>query len=109
LTFGLSKGELICQNNFIGGLWVPATNGAQFAVTNPATGEVIANVANSGPEDARAATNAAARAFPMWRDALPKERAAVLRRWHALILEHANSLGELISLEQGKPLAEGRA
>jgi succinate-semialdehyde dehydrogenase/glutarate-semialdehyde dehydrogenase len=108
MTFSLSKGELIRQNNFIGGLWVPATNGAQFAVTNPATGEVIANVANSGPADARAATNAAARAFPMWRDALPKERAAVLHRWHALILEHANSLGELISLEQGKPLAEGR-
>jgi succinate-semialdehyde dehydrogenase/glutarate-semialdehyde dehydrogenase len=108
MTFSLSKGELIRQNNFIGGLWVPATNGAQFAVTNPATGEVIANVANSGPADARAATNAAARAFPMWRDALPKERAAVLHRWHALILEHANSLGELISREQGKPLAEGR-
>ena len=77
-------------------------------MTNPATGEVVTDVANSGPADARAATNAAARAFPMWRDTLPKERAAVLRRWHALILEHANSLGELISLEQGKPLAEGR-
>jgi succinate-semialdehyde dehydrogenase/glutarate-semialdehyde dehydrogenase len=108
MTISLSKGELIRQNNFIGGLWVPATDGAQFAVTNPATGEVVTNVANSGPADARAATNAAARAFPIWRDTLPKERAAVLRRWHALILENANSLGELISLEQGKPLAEGR-
>jgi succinate-semialdehyde dehydrogenase/glutarate-semialdehyde dehydrogenase len=108
MTFSLSQGELIRQNNFIDGQWVPATNGAQFAVTNPATGEVITNVADSGPADARAATNAAARAFPVWRDALPKERAAVLHRWHALILEHANSLGELISLEQGKPLAEGR-
>ena len=108
MTISLSKGELIRENNFIGGLWVPATDGAQFAVTNPATGEVVTNVANSGPADARAATNAAAQAFPMWRDTLPKERAAVLRRWHALILENANSLGELISLEQGKPLAEGR-
>jgi succinate-semialdehyde dehydrogenase/glutarate-semialdehyde dehydrogenase len=108
MTISLSKGELIRENNFIGGLWVPATDGAQFAVTNPATGEVVTNVANSGPADARAATNAAAQAFPMWRDTLPKERAAVLRRWHTLILETANSLGELISLEQGKPLAEGR-
>jgi succinate-semialdehyde dehydrogenase/glutarate-semialdehyde dehydrogenase len=108
MTISLSKGELIRENNFIGGLWVPATDGAQFAVTNPATGEVVTNVANSGPADARAATNAAAQAFPMWRDTLPKERAAVLRRWHTLILENANSLGELISLEQGKPLAEGR-
>jgi succinate-semialdehyde dehydrogenase/glutarate-semialdehyde dehydrogenase len=44
----------------------------------------------------------------MWRDALPKEGAAVLHRWYVLILEHANSLGKLISVEQGKPLAEGR-
>lgn len=50
----------------------------------------------------------AARAFPAWRDTLPKDRAAVLHRWHALILEHADALGRLISLEQGKPFAEGR-
>src|ERR1700742_421666 len=59
-------------------------------------------------DDPRAATDAAARAFPAWRDTLPKDRAAVLHRWHALIVENADALGRLISLEQGKPFAEGR-
>jgi len=58
--------------------------------------------------DARAAADAAATALPAWRATLPKERAAILRRWHALIVEQQDALAALISLEQGKPLAEGR-
>ncbi|MDR5741223.1 MULTISPECIES: NAD-dependent succinate-semialdehyde dehydrogenase [unclassified Caballeronia] len=100
--------DLIRADNFIDGKWVAAASGKRFAVTDPATGEVIAQVADSGPADARAATDAAARAFPAWRDALPKDRAAVLHRWHALIVENADALGRLISLEQGKPFVEGR-
>ncbi|SAK80996.1 succinate-semialdehyde dehydrogenase (NAD(P)(+)) [Caballeronia temeraria] len=100
--------DLIRADNFIDGKWVPAASGKRFAVTDPATGDVIAQVADSGPADARAATDAAARAFPAWRDTLPKDRAAVLHRWHALIVENADALGRLISLEQGKPFAEGR-
>lgn len=105
-TYALS--DLVRSGNFVDGQWVPAASGKRFAVTDPATGELIAEVADSGPADARAATDAAARAFPAWRDALPKERAAVLHRWHDLIIENADELGRLISLEQGKPLAEGR-
>lgn len=52
--------------------------------------------------------DAAAQAFPAWRDTLPKDRAAVLHRWHALMLENADALGRLISLEQGKPFAKGK-
>ncbi|MFB9123725.1 NAD-dependent succinate-semialdehyde dehydrogenase [Paraburkholderia dipogonis] len=100
--------DLIRTDNFIDGKWVPAASSKRFAVTDPATGEVIAQLADSGPADARAATDAAAGAFPVWRDTLPKDRAAVLHRWHRLIVEHADTLGRLISLEQGKPLAEGR-
>ena len=100
--------DLIRADNFIDGKWVPAASGKRFAVTDPATGDVIAQVADSGPADARTATDAAARAFPAWRDTLPKDRAAVLHRWHALIVENADALGRLISLEQGKPFAEGR-
>ncbi|WP_213303227.1 NAD-dependent succinate-semialdehyde dehydrogenase [Paraburkholderia sacchari] len=100
--------DLIRADNFIDGKWVAAASGKRFAVSDPASGEVIAQVADSGPADARAATDAAARAFPAWRDALPKDRAAVLHRWHALIVENADVLGRLISLEQGKPFAEGR-
>ncbi|SIT46886.1 succinate-semialdehyde dehydrogenase I, NADP-dependent [Paraburkholderia ribeironis] len=100
--------ELIRNDNFIDGQWVAAAKGNRFDVTNPATGEVIAQVADSDAADAHAATDAAARAFPTWRDTLPKDRAAVLHRWHALIVENADGLGRLISLEQGKPFSEGR-
>ncbi|AXF06146.1 NAD-dependent succinate-semialdehyde dehydrogenase [Paraburkholderia hospita] len=105
-TYALS--DLIRADNFIDGQWVPAASGKRFAVTDPATGERIVEVADSGPADALAATDAAARAFPAWRDTLPKERAAVLHRWHDLMIENADELGRLISLEQGKPFAEGR-
>jgi len=64
-------------------------------------------VADSHKADARAATDAAAAALPAWRDTLPKERADILRRWHALILANHDALGALISREQGKPLSEG--
>jgi succinate-semialdehyde dehydrogenase/glutarate-semialdehyde dehydrogenase len=99
---------LIRPENFIGGRWTPAADGARFAVTNPADGTLIAEVADSQAADARAATDAAAAALPAWRETLPKERAEILRRWHALILANQEALGALISREQGKPLAEGR-
>ncbi|MGF6852357.1 NAD-dependent succinate-semialdehyde dehydrogenase [Paraburkholderia sp. CI3] len=100
---------LIRTENFINGEWVAAASGRRFAVTDPATGKLIAEVADSGPSDARAATDAAAKALAAWRARLASERAAVLHRWHALIVANRDALGALISLEQGKPLAEGRA
>jgi succinate-semialdehyde dehydrogenase / glutarate-semialdehyde dehydrogenase len=100
--------ELIRSDNFIDGQWRAAADGARFAVTDPATGTIIAQVADSSPADARAATDAAARALPAWRDLLPKERATILHKWNALILANQDALGALISLEQGKPLVEGR-
>ena len=103
-----SLSDLIRRDNFIDGQWVAAATGRRFAVTDPATGATLAEVADSDAADARAATEAAVRAFPAWRDTLPAERAAVLRRWHALIVENADALGNLISLEQGKPRNEGR-
>ena len=104
----LRQTGLVRTDNLIDGQWVDGTDGARFAVTDPATGSLIANVPDSGVADARAATDAAARAFPAWRDTLPAERAAILRRWHAAIVANADALGRLISLEQGKPFAEGR-
>jgi succinate-semialdehyde dehydrogenase / glutarate-semialdehyde dehydrogenase len=101
--------ELIRSSNFIDGRWTEAADGARFAVTDPATGKTITEVADSGPADAHAATDAAARAFPAWRGKLPGERAKILHQWHALILANQDTLGALISLEQGKPLAEGKS
>src|SRR5258708_1345926 len=109
--------ELIRPDNFIDGQWRAAADGARFAVTDPATGTVITQVADSSPADARAPTNPppaapppapAPRAAPAGRALLPKERATILHKWNVLILANQDALGALISLEQGKPLAEGR-
>ena len=107
MTKTFTPEALIRTENFIGGRWLPAADGVRFAVTDPADGALIAEVADSHKADARAATDAAAAALPAWRDTLPKERADILRRWHALILANHDALGALISREQGKPLSEG--
>ncbi|MFP3606630.1 NAD-dependent succinate-semialdehyde dehydrogenase [Paraburkholderia sp. SIMBA_053] len=108
MSLALTRNELIRPLNFIGGKWIAAANGARFPVTNPATGDTIVEVANSSAADARAATDAAAGALPAWRGKLPRERAEILRRWHALIVENTEDLAKLMSTEQGKPLAESR-
>jgi succinate-semialdehyde dehydrogenase/glutarate-semialdehyde dehydrogenase len=104
----LQREELLRRQNFIGGKWSDAAETARYPVTNPATGNVIAEVANSGRVDARAATDAANHAAREWRERLPRERAEILRRWHALIVQNAEDLATLMSMEQGKPMAESR-
>lgn len=90
------------------GCWQAAATGRTFVVENPATGAVIARVANMGAQETEQAIAAAAHALPGWRRLPAKERAARLRAWHALILEHQGDLARLMTLEQGKPLAEAR-
>ena len=104
----LTRAELLRAHNYIGGQWLPAASGEQLAVVNPATGAVFAQVADSGAADARAAVDAAQAAFGSWRARSGRERAQVLKRWHALILANQEDLARIISTEQGKPLAESR-
>jgi succinate-semialdehyde dehydrogenase/glutarate-semialdehyde dehydrogenase len=99
---------LLRAHNYIGGQWLPAASGEQLAVVNPATGAVFAHVADSGAVDARAAVDAAQAAFGSWRARSGRERAQLLKRWHALILANQDDLARIISSEQGKPLAESR-
>lgn len=108
MSLTLTRGDLMRNQNLIGGKWIDAANAARFPVTNPATGETIVEVANSTAADARAAADAAAKAFKDWRDRLPRERAEILRRWHALIVANSEDLAKLMSMEQGKPMAESR-
>ncbi|MGF6899765.1 NAD-dependent succinate-semialdehyde dehydrogenase [Paraburkholderia sp. GAS348] len=108
MTLQLTRGELLRTQNLIGGKWVDASSEARYPVTNPATNGTIKQVANSSSVDARAATDAAARALPAWRDRLPRERAEILRRWHTLIVENTEDLATLMSMEQGKPMVESR-
>ena len=93
---------------FIDGQWVAAVSGRLFSVTNPASGDVIAQVANMGGEDAMAAVAAAHAALPAWRATTSKERSIRLKRWNELILAHADALAQLMTAEQGKPLAEAK-
>ena len=102
----LNRKDLICNKNFINGEWCDAESSSIFAVANPATGENFANTADSGSADAQKAVDAAYSAFPKWRVVTTTQRAKLLKRWHTLIVEHREDLGRLMSLEQGKPLAE---
>lgn len=89
---------------FVGGKWSQAQE--QFDVCNPATGELVARVAKSGKQETEAAIKAASEAFPAWRKTPAKQRAEILQRWYLLIMEHQQSLAELMVSEQGKPLKE---
>jgi succinate-semialdehyde dehydrogenase / glutarate-semialdehyde dehydrogenase len=104
----LTDPKLLRADAYVDGHWTPAESGARFGVTNPATGETLAEVANLDAADARAAIEAAAAAFPAWSVKTAKERAAILRRWFELIMAAQEDLAQLMTAEQGKPLAETR-
>ncbi len=93
-------------HSFLNGQWVLANKGTTFAVTNPATGETIAEVADLSRKDIAQAIDKAHVAFPGWAALAAKQRSAILLKWHQLILEYKDALAHLITLECGKPLAE---
>ncbi|GAB2603457.1 NAD-dependent succinate-semialdehyde dehydrogenase [Pseudactinotalea suaedae] len=93
---------------FIGGRWRAAENGRTLQVTDPATGEVIKEVADASAADGAAAMDAACAAFPSWSRTPARERAELLRRAFDLVQERAEDLALLMTLEMGKPLAESR-
>jgi len=99
---------LIRRQGFIDGSWVDADSGATFSVTNPATGDVVAEVPRMGAAETRRALAAAERALPAWKQRTAKDRARILRRLADLMLEHEDDLARLMVVEQGKPLAEAR-
>lgn len=88
--------------------WVDAASGKTIDVRNPATGQVIGQVAHAGIADLDRALAAAQKGFEVWRDSSVYERAAVMRRAAALLRERANDIAALLTQEQGKPLAEAR-
>jgi succinate-semialdehyde dehydrogenase / glutarate-semialdehyde dehydrogenase len=92
----------------IDGSWQSARSGATFAVTNPATGEQIGEVADGGYDDAVAAIQSAAAAFPAWSGRTAYERAAVLQRAHTLMMDRQEDLAQLMTSEQGKPIRAAR-
>jgi succinate-semialdehyde dehydrogenase / glutarate-semialdehyde dehydrogenase len=98
--------NLLRNGHYINGEWVIGKE--TYSVRNPATGELIIEVAKGGAAETEQAVAAAAAAFSTWRALTAKERSVKVRRWAELMLEHRDALAELLTREQGKPLAEAR-
>jgi succinate-semialdehyde dehydrogenase/glutarate-semialdehyde dehydrogenase len=98
--------SLFRETCLLAGEWRPATDGATFPVTNPATAEIIAHVPQLEGAAIEEAISAAQRAFLLWREKTAKERCVILRRWFDLITDNSADLAAIMTAEQGKPLAE---
>jgi len=104
----LKDPTLLPNKAYVAGEWVDAADGATFAVTNPARGDIIARVPDLTRADAARAIAAADKARHEWAARTGKERAAILRKWYDLCLVHQDDLGTILTAEQGKPLPEAK-
>ncbi|KWK65717.1 NAD-dependent succinate-semialdehyde dehydrogenase [Burkholderia stagnalis] len=107
-TLSLKDPSLFRQQAYVNGVWQGAANGETFEVRNPATGGLVGVVPAMGAAETRQAIEAANAAWPAWRKKTAKERAAILRKWHDLMMEHADDLALILTTEQGKSLAEAK-
>ena len=105
----LSHTHLLKNNlTLLAGQWVAADSGATIKVTNPANGELVAEVPLMGRAETERAISASAVAQKSWKMLTAAARSNILKRWFALIIEHKEDLAQLLTAEQGKPLAEAR-
>jgi len=103
---GLNESQLIKNFSYINGSW--HSSATDIAVTNPATGQLVANVSNAGIEEVNLAIAGAKAALKGWSAKSANERATLLRAWFNLMMQHQDDLGRILTLEQGKPLAEAK-
>ncbi|QAU32804.1 NADP-dependent succinate-semialdehyde dehydrogenase [Janthinobacterium sp. 17J80-10] len=104
----LNKPALFRQQCYVDGQWVDADGGATLPVTNPATGETIGSIPKMGADETRRAIEAANASWSAWRNKSAKERANILRRWFDLMVANTDDLAHIMTVEQGKPLAEAK-
>ena len=104
----LADPRLFREACYVDGKWIQSASGATFEVDNPATGEILGKVPSLNAAETRNAIEAAHRALPAWAKKTAKERANALRRWFELVMANQEDLARLMTLEQGKPLAEAR-
>jgi succinate-semialdehyde dehydrogenase/glutarate-semialdehyde dehydrogenase len=104
--YALKDSQLVKNFSYINGSW--HSSETELAVNNPATGDLVANVSNAGIAETELAIKAAKDAFKMWSGKSANERAGLLRNWFNLMMEHQDDLGRILTLEQGKPLAEAK-
>src|SRR5438552_11543506 len=100
--------KLFREQCYIDGQWVGADAKKTLAVINPANGQAVGTVPDLGAAETRRAIQAAERAWPAWRAKTAKERAVILRKWFDLMMASQDDLAQLLTAEQGKPLAESR-
>jgi succinate-semialdehyde dehydrogenase/glutarate-semialdehyde dehydrogenase len=105
----LEDSLLFREQCFVNGEWIDAASGKETGVDNPANGEIIGTIPALGAEETRRAIEAAEAAWPAWRARTGKDRAAIMRSWFDLIIKHRDDLARLMTIEQGKPLAESLA
>lgn len=102
----LNDPQLLRNHSYINGSWHASEK--QFEVTNPANGEVLVLVSDATTVEAELAIKSAKKALPAWSAKSANERAALMRKWFDLMMAHQDDLGRLLTLEQGKPLAEAK-
>jgi succinate-semialdehyde dehydrogenase/glutarate-semialdehyde dehydrogenase len=100
--------SLLVERAYIGGEWIRAASGGEIPVVDPATGDTIATVPSLGSQETREAIQAAEVAWPAWKALPAAERARYLELWHDLMLTNLDDLAVIMTVEQGKPLAEAR-
>src|SRR5512138_2404602 len=107
-ALSLKDSKLFREQCYVDGQWVDADSRKSFPVHNPASGEVLGSVPDMGTTETKRAIEAAERAWPAWRAKTAKERAVILRKWFELMMANQEDLAQILTAEQGKPLAEAR-
>src|SRR5258706_11460438 len=102
----LKDSKLFREQCYLDGQWVGSQK--TVPVVNPATGDTLGTVPDFGAAETKRAVDAAERALPAWRAKTAKERAVILRKWFDLMMAAQDDLGQILTAEQGKPLAEAR-
>ena len=104
----LNNKSLFKEKCFVNGLWTDSKNGKTIEVNNPATMEIVGKVPNFTAEETKSAIDHADKAFQSWKNTTAKERSIILKKWSDLIIEHVDDLAKIMTIEQGKPLAEAK-
>jgi succinate-semialdehyde dehydrogenase / glutarate-semialdehyde dehydrogenase len=109
MIFSLKNPKLLTDKAYVNGKWVGADSGKTFPVTNPVDNSLVGNVPDMGVAEVKKAIDAAQAALPAWAAKSAKERAAILRKWFDLVMANVEDLATIMTLEQGKPVAEAQA
>lgn len=104
----LNDPTLFCEKVPVAGRWIGCDDRETATIRNPATGKIVGQVPELGATETQAAITAAVIAQKAWARRTAGERAAILKAWHRLVMENRDDLGMILTLEQGKPLAEAK-